>query len=249
MPRKQPEPYLIGMFDILGFRAMLTEVGLKPLVSRFLELRRNLELMFKWEVRAVTFSDTILLYSRLPHPSTMMAPQVGLSNAELFCRYAAALQAEALMLGIPLRGGIAWGECSIVPTRGAFVGSAIVDAYLLSETQDWIGVSLHDSCLPIMPLSRSPDRGSKRGIFLQTSVPTKDQPASTMWTLDWPRMTKRPVDLKEALASQVAKNLGTVHAARWQSTQAFFERRFKTLLDPPQPDFTRLIVPVLHRER
>jgi len=61
---------------------------------------------------------------------------------------------------IPLRGGIAFGE-TIININGQnneIIGQAIVNAYLVEEAQQWIGVAFHSSCLPFL---------EKCGIFIK----------------------------------------------------------------------------------
>ena len=130
------------------------------LMTRVHDLRRVLDELLKWEARFVTFSDTILLYSRpIPDPINSAHEFLIRVEADAFFRYSAALQAQALMAGLPLRGGVAFGECVVTPTRGVFVGPPIVDAYLLSEAQDWIGVALHSSCDPLVSVTKPPEMG------------------------------------------------------------------------------------------
>lgn len=233
------------MFDILGFRALLDEIGLRALMARVHDLRSVLDRLFRWEARFATFSDTILLYSKpIPAPVSEGHELLIRHDAEGFLRYSAVLQARALMAGLPLRGAIAFGECVVVPSRGVFVGPPLVDAYLLSEAQDWIGVALHDSCLRFLDPVQAPETG----VALRSPIPTKGQPDQDGWTLDWPRMIWTPVALREKVGSLLAENLGTPHLQRWERTRDFVEGRF-AVLRPPRTEGHADFLPVLHRER
>lgn len=234
------------MFDILGFRGMLDELGLGRLMSRIQDLRGVLDKVFRWEARFATFSDTILLYSKpVPFPVNEAHEFQVRIEADAFFRYSAVLQAQALLAGLPLRGGIAFGECVVAPTRGVFVGPPIVDAYLLSEVQDWIGVALHDSCGPLLSMTRPPEMG----VLLRSSIPVKGQSEREGWTLDWPRMIPTPVALWEKVNSLVADNLGTPHRQRWERTRDFVDERIATLAPPPSEAPSIAFLPMLHRER
>jgi hypothetical protein len=235
------------MFDILGFRAMLDELGLAELMTRVHDLRRVLDRLFRWEAKFVTFSDTILLYSRpIPQPTDSMLRFLIQVEADAFFRYSAALEAHSLMAGLPLRGGIAYGECVVTPSRGVFVGPPIVDAYLLSEVQDWIGVALHDSCEPLIVETDPPGMG----VAHRYPVPMKgEERVAERWTLDWPRMIPTPVALFEKLSTMASSNQGTSHHPRWRGTCEFAEGRLATLAPAPAEAPPVAFLPMQHRER
>lgn len=125
------------------------------------------------------------------------------------------------------------------------MGQPIVDAYLLSEAQDWIGVALHESCVPLLWKTDPPIMG----VTVQADVPLKGGRCLTDgWTLDWPRMVREPVALRDRLRAMVDENVGSAHEPRWQRTWAFFESRF-ALLEPSLPTGPQVGLPVLQRER
>lgn len=211
------------MFDILGFRALLSVLGLSGLTARVKHLEGDLRMHFQWEARSVMFSDTILLYSaplRATGDEGSVWAREGYVDA--FLRWCAALQAMSLRAELPMRGGVALGECVLAPSRGRFLGQPIVDAYVLSERQDWIGVALHESCLPLR-LRHEP---ADAAVTVQTKIPLKGvSPAPDGWTLDWPRMLPEHRSLREALRRQVDENRDTCHSARWLRTWDYFEAR------------------------
>jgi hypothetical protein len=81
-------------------------------------------------VTCLMFSDTILIFTKGDEDSDLKSI-VYLSN-ELF--------AGSLAASIPIRGGIAWGPLTHDPEQGLFVGVALVDAYEIGETAQWLGV-------------------------------------------------------------------------------------------------------------
>jgi hypothetical protein len=83
-------------------------------------------------VYALTFSDTILLFSLSDTPADTRA--ILILAEELFCR--------ALHYSIPLRGGIAHGRFIFNLDENLFAGPPLVAAYHLSETSQWLGIRL-----------------------------------------------------------------------------------------------------------
>jgi hypothetical protein len=223
---------MVGMFDIVGFQRLLNSLGLDGVLARVGELERHLRLHFRWEARFVMFSDTVLLYSHpLPAGGNEIREWARQHHVDAFLRWCSLLQALSLIAELPMRGGVALGECALAPSRGRLVGQPIADAYLLSEAQDWIGVALHESCIPQL-LRYEP---SSAGVTVRTKIPLKGQTAAIDgWTLDWPRTFPDRVAvgdqlsrqlLREALSKQVKENHGSSHAKRWLRTWEYFEKR------------------------
>jgi hypothetical protein len=86
------------------------------------------------------FSDTIVLWT----------PPVKRGDSDFdfhvfchLCKTVADLICRALVNNMPLRGGIAVGECHIESNPKILVGQAIVDAHAIEQAQDWIGAALN----------------------------------------------------------------------------------------------------------
>ena len=62
-------------------------------------------------------------------------------DSRSFSHFVAAFFGSALKLDLPLRTGIAFGDCVIERERGLFAGQPIIDAYLTEEAQYWIRVT------------------------------------------------------------------------------------------------------------
>ena len=72
------------------------------------------------------FSDTIVMWSEDQSPVT--AP-----GSRSFFHFVAAFFGSALKLDLPLRTGIAFGDCVIEPERSLFAGQPIIAAYLTRQ--------------------------------------------------------------------------------------------------------------------
>ncbi len=137
----------VGLFDVLGFKALIASTPLTEVVERYRDLVRLKRLATRIpvigprrsridRVRTTVFSDTILIWC-------------GDSATQLdsFLVACAALVASAIDAGWPLRGGIAYGDAFLRVEERIFVGRAIVDAYKMEQSQEWIGAAFHPTAL------------------------------------------------------------------------------------------------------
>ena len=87
------------------------------------------------QVRAFTFSDTIVAFSKSDTDN----------DALVFVLLTTELFASSLHYCVPLRGGIAHGQFAFNFNLNLFSGPALLDAYELGESSQWLGISLDDS--------------------------------------------------------------------------------------------------------
>ncbi|MHB0970956.1 MAG: hypothetical protein ACYC7A_19900 [Thermoanaerobaculia bacterium] len=148
--------YLIGVFDVLGFSAMLEAKGLEAVTEQYGRLiteavtkpamrtyniirfsrTQSGSIIGALPVQHAHFSDTILLW----------VPLVQHYIAPFFAR-CADMVCEALQMELPLRGAVSAGRAVMHPSSSTFIGPPIVEAAKLEQAQDWLGVSLGASML------------------------------------------------------------------------------------------------------
>ncbi|SRR6266487_1107142 len=137
----------VGVFDVLGFKNRIDSTPLGELVAgyrRLVHLKRLAARVpvleqgrsYVQRVNTTVFSDTILMWCR-----DSARELDGLLVAS------AALMASAIDEGWPLRGGVAYGDAVLTIRDRIFVGPAIVDAFLMEQSQKWVGAALHPSVL------------------------------------------------------------------------------------------------------
>jgi hypothetical protein len=185
--------YLIAVFDVLGFSALLQERGLGAVTDLYARLideavtkeatrthtlvrlsgNQMASIWCGLPVRHAHFSDTILLW--VPLVQHFIAAFMA-RCADMVC--------EALQMGLPLRGGLAAGTAVMHSRTGTFVGDPIVEAARLEQSQDWFGVSLGDSMLAADISSEFDPQ-----LVLPYAVPLKKGRARVYanLALDWPR--------------------------------------------------------------
>jgi hypothetical protein len=215
LPTEEPDApetrrYLLAVFDVLGFSALLEEKGLSEITSLYSRLiaeavtkeamrtytivrfseTQNGSVFGVLPVRHAHFSDTIFLW--VPLVQHFIAPFMA-RCADMVC--------EALRMGLPLRGALAAGTAVMHSRTGTFVGAPVVEAARLEQSQDWLGVSLGASMLAA-DVSREFDPN----LVLPYTVPFKKGKArvSADLALDWPsrfraRYGTDPIDAVRAV--------------------------------------------------
>jgi hypothetical protein len=141
----------VAICDVLGCSQLVKTTSLETLCTSYRALLERARPRNRWVTLQelsgadahtlrfgashVVFSDTILLWSD-PHEWSVQA---------LFGRVTA-LITEAMALSLPLRVGVAFGECEIDIASSIYVGSAIIDAHQTEAAQLWVGGACHPSC-------------------------------------------------------------------------------------------------------
>jgi hypothetical protein len=192
----EPAEYIVGFMDVLGFEALLNELGLDEMYRRYNELLKTalwpqsearpwsgeialvqgepmLGLMHL-PVQTAYFSDSLLLWVHY-HPRHV--PFFLDRCAKVFC--------QALALGIPIRGTISIGSAVLDKGRGIYLGTPLIEAVRLENKLNWIGVALGASWqCETRRAPVPPDR-----VFVY-EPPLKDagSPLFSGLVLDWPRM-------------------------------------------------------------
>lgn len=193
----EPAPYLLALFDVLGFSKKLEKLGLtrmhelyrslidvalEPYVAKgqwtrmLVRLSANLYSpgIFWLPIRYAYFSDSILLW--VPYQPEFVGPFLDRA-LNMFC--------EALRLELPLRGAVAAGMTILHKKSNTFLGDPLVEAAKLHDAQQWIGVACGVSVRSqTMGIPFSPYQ------VMLYEAPVKDTRATKPLSglvLDWPR--------------------------------------------------------------
>jgi hypothetical protein len=234
----------VAVCDVLGFRALLDANGLGWIREKYELLERQVRECSRWEARSYIFSDTILFYSdaiQVPveQDGTLNDLPFFLLRHRIsgFLAWTAALIPTGLEIGLPLRGGVACGPCVIKQSRQIFLGQPIIDAYLVEQSQDWIGIALHQSCFSWF--GRPPVEDDFYRLLRYQIPPNGTVPpvAPLEWSLDWPS-TADQTNIQRLLIQAAEQHKGTRFEQRWQNTLDFFfataERREQHRFDAVQ---------------
>jgi len=141
------------------------------------------------------------------------------------------LFAQALHYCIPLRGGIAHGRFSFNPDLNLFSGPALVEAYALGESSQWLGIVVDDYTAEIA--KSIPLRSAGEEIIVQWRVPTGVEPLASRYVVNWVQTHRRnycgPIPLTvEAFYSPLATLFGPLETLapsirlKYENTVKFF---------------------------
>lgn len=137
----------VAFLDLLGFKdkvmrkthqEIYEELGkiskLKELVEKNTMLKQKKRFLDA-DVYVVSFSDSIVLFSK----------NNSFENFEYFLIALRAIFSNSIRARIALKGGMAYGEISLNKTAQVYFGQPIIDAYLIEEDVNYLGVVAHDS--------------------------------------------------------------------------------------------------------
>jgi hypothetical protein len=144
MPSAIEQQRFVVHIDVLGMSALVEKDPelAWSLLSRLVEARKDAHstsLTFldtaetvatPQHVHAVTFSDTIVLFSR----------GATLNDLRTILVMATQLLSKALHLCVPVRVGIAVGTFFFNLDESMYAGPALIEAYRLGESAQWIGI-------------------------------------------------------------------------------------------------------------
>jgi hypothetical protein len=135
----------VVFLDVMGFKDFIMRNDAQIVYDRMKELsylRDDIPLIVKTnnpeqyrEVYSTTFSDSIVLFSNDDSVES-------LGNLLYMSR---ATMTSALMLKIPIKGSIAYGEISVDREKQIFCGQPIIYSYELQEDLHYYGVVFHNS--------------------------------------------------------------------------------------------------------
>jgi hypothetical protein len=158
----------------LAWRSLL---ALKEARDRRMQLgiiRRDTGESIGHRVHSLIFSDTLIAFSEGNTESDAMALLI--VTAEVLV--------HAISFCIPLRGGIAHGRFRFDPDVNLFSGPALVDAYALGESSQWIGVTVDGHTAGIVKSSPLCS-GAGMDPIVQWDVPMKDGTSPNRHVVNW----------------------------------------------------------------
>lgn len=172
-------PSYVALFDILGFAHLVRSRKPTALADDIDFIRRIAD--EQDQVRSLVFSDTVLLYTEGTDPPALH------SLLDQSCR----VVAKCNETGIMLRGGIARGQFLV--RGGVFLGEAMVRAYELEKSQEWMGAIIDPWLADDLRKSTDPNIKKEWAKILDDHLlvsypaPIKGGSAGSQFCLGWPR--------------------------------------------------------------
>lgn len=215
-------PRFVGVFDILGFKALVGSRSLDEVLSMYGGLVQEAHEQTRWPVAKIYSSpegggrldiETVPL---VIGSDTLFLWQYGSGGEHVqnFFETACLLVARSVRLGVPLRGGIAYGDCMMDSASNTFVGQPLIDAHLVEASQQWAGVALHETCF-MSPIGKNL---VKIVDAVEYEVPVKAGCSPLPWSLRWHAWADADLDDQlarlEAAAAQVPEAAAKLANAR-----------------------------------
>lgn len=189
------ESRLVCFLDILGYKRFVEERSLVDLVELHEGIRYSSRTFIHTHLHmlkgndslptllggesapqklciAKSFSDSIIIISNGSSKKDVLAALI----------YAWRTTQFFVARNVPVRGGIAFGECHVDERKDIYCGKAIVSAYDLEGDQDWAGVAVHDSFSAQFPKLATQLQNT---LLLMYPVPMKSGELVEMLTLNW----------------------------------------------------------------
>lgn len=124
-------------------------------------------------IRSVTFSDTILLFTK------------GSSDTDLRCMIVlvAEIFHKALCRRVPVRAGISFGKFYFNFEKSMYAGPALIAAYRAGESAQWLGIALSES-VHQRAVSLNMESGKSK-VVVPWELPLKGETRSCL-VVNWP---------------------------------------------------------------
>ena len=133
----------VAFLDVLGFKDYVLRHSIDDVYKRLQTLNgfrpeegeRDYDSDEEKRIKVSIFSDSIFIFTR----------DDGFVTLRHFLSYVKRVLRMALRSEIPLKGAIAYGDIVVDEERNLFCGQPIIDAYLLEEDLQYMGVVFHHS--------------------------------------------------------------------------------------------------------
>lgn len=138
LPARSPKercPRVVAFLDIMGF---------KDMVSRQSETKIDEKLYVLTSFISSNVRDGFIQFSVFSDSIIIFSSDLSLNSFKQIVNLVASIMAKSISLGLPIKGAIASGECTVTNDKTPYYfGQPIIDAYLLEENVEMYGVVLH----------------------------------------------------------------------------------------------------------
>lgn len=167
----------------------LVDVRDKATSYEFKFLETNKRVFVIDEIKMVTFSDTILLFTK------------GDSLTELRCMIIllAEIFHKALCRCVPVRVGLSLGKFYFNLDKSMYAGPALIKAYRVGEAAQWLGISLDES-VQDKALSLEMKTGGSR-VVVKWTIPMK-KGFKDVYVINWPAIFAHDLKVNPPISTE-----------------------------------------------
>ncbi|MGB3606954.1 hypothetical protein [Psychroserpens sp.] len=187
---KPTDRRFVAFLDILGFKDLVMRKSHDEIYQILNQISKSKKLIEEGadlkevgdaEVYVVSFSDSIVIFSKNDN----------IDNFNYFLLATRWLFTGAFNKQIPLKGALAYGEVSLNKTEQIYFGQPIIDAYLMEEDVNYMGVVAHNSIDEyISKLENEKDLNRIDKILFEEKTPLKCG-SLTHTNLNWFKIIKQ----------------------------------------------------------
>lgn len=183
----------VAHFDMLGM-ASLTKRDPDLAWQKLLDLqlasedrlnlvieRKDTNELIANQIQTFTFSDTIIAFSKGNTENDALA--IFTLTTELFSR--------TLHDCVPIRGGIAYGRFAFNSALNLFSGPALIDAYELGESSQWLGIVVDEHTAMIISKSLIGKSPRGRSLVVPWHMQCKGGAVRQRMVVNWPETQYR----------------------------------------------------------
>lgn len=189
----------VAMCDVLGFRDLVRASPLPEVLDTYVPLITEAHRLTQLpatrpeggdpigRVLYDVFADSIVVWTDTPP-----GEEVDVNVVQHFFISLCKLIGFSLSRNVPIRVGVAYGECTMTPERKLYIGKSLVDAYDTERSQNWIGGACHDSCkdgpyYDYMNMSHMRNgQPIQVGCIIDHTIPNNRNIVDLSLALDWP---------------------------------------------------------------
>ncbi|MFZ1705871.1 MAG: hypothetical protein WAT79_16110 [Saprospiraceae bacterium] len=187
---KPTDDRFVAFLDILGFKDLVMRKSHEEIYQSLNQISKSKKLIEKAaleldsvgdaEVYVVSFSDSIVIFSK----------NDSIENFRYFLFATRWLFTGAFNKQIPIKGAIAHGEISLNKTEQIYFGQPIIDAYLMEEDVNYMGVVAHNSIDEyVANINNQEEKDKFKNLLIEEKTPLKCG-LLTHTNLNWFRIIK-----------------------------------------------------------
>lgn len=226
------KPLYIVTLDVLGFKHLIDKRPLDEIVKMYKGLieigtPRNFSISEESSKTNNSFREDVVLEHAVFSDSMIIWTEPTERNINYFGYLLSLLVGRSIEIKLPLRFGIAYGECEMNIREQMFVGKPIIDAYQTESNQEWIGGAFHKSCYsaPYFDLMKG------LNFAFPYDVPTKAEKEPKLeFAVNWVCSTfyhNRNLENLRSAVIEGADRAKQKHKEKWLNTLNFIDSLYK----------------------
>lgn len=145
---KTTDNRFVAFLDLLGFKDKVMRKSHDEIyneLSKISSYKKKLEESIKAEIITRNFNDIDIYIVSFSDSIVLFSKNDSLDNFKFFTIALKSLFSKAIKNKIALKGGIAHGTISVNKSEQIYFGQPIIDAYLIEEDVNYLGIVCHNS--------------------------------------------------------------------------------------------------------